>query len=156
AVGRDPAGATAQVVGVYAEDLVEKIAEALRLLGLRRALVVHGCDGLDEITISGPTRIAELRNGRVRTYSLTPEECGLRRVPLDAISGGNAATNAAILRAVLDGDHSPRRDVVLMNTAAALVAAGKADSVPTGVPFAAESLSSGAAKRKLEMLARFS
>ncbi|MGH9508917.1 MAG: anthranilate phosphoribosyltransferase, partial [Terriglobales bacterium] len=146
----------AQVVGVYAEELVETMAEALRLLGLERALVVHGREGLDEITISGPTRIAELRDGRVRTYDLTPEECGLRRVPLDAIVGGNVTTNAAILRSVLDGDHSPRRDVVLMNAGAALVAAGKADSVPAGVPMAAESLSSGAARRKLEMLARFS
>jgi len=151
----NPAGATAQVVGVYAEELVEKVAEALRLLGLRRALVVHGRDGLDEITISGPTRIAELRNGRVRTYSLTPEECGLRRMPLEALAGGDAATNAAILRATLDGENSPRRDVVLMNAAAALVAAGRAESVPEGVPMAAESLDSGAAREKLGALVRF-
>ncbi len=151
----NPAGATAQVVGVYAEELVEKVAEALRLLGLRRALVVHGRDGLDEITISGPTRIAELRNGRVHTYSLTPEECGLRRVPLDAISGGDASANAGILRAVLAGEQSPRRDVVLMNAAAALVAAGRAESVPEGISRAAESLDSGAAGEKLAALARF-
>ncbi len=151
----NPAGATAQVVGVYAEELVEKVAEALRLLGLTRALVVHGRDGLDEITISGPTRIAELRNGRIRTFSLTPEECGLRRVPLDALAGGDAVANAAILRAVLDGENSPRRDVVLMNAAAVLVAAGRAESVPEGVPLAAQSLDSGAAAEKLAALLRF-
>jgi anthranilate phosphoribosyltransferase len=151
----NPAGATAQVVGVYSEELVEKVAEALRLLGLKRALVVHGRDGLDEITISGPTRIAELRNGRLRTYSLTPEECGLRRMPLDTISGGDVPANAAILRAVLEGEKSPRRDVVLMNAAAALVAAGKAESVPEGVPLAAKSLDSGAAGAKLAAFVRF-
>ncbi len=151
----NPAGATAQVVGVYAEDLVEKVAEALRLLGLKRALVVHGRDGLDEITISGPTRIAELRDSRIRTYSLTPEECGLRRVPLDAIAGDDASANAAILRAVLDGENSPRRDVVLMNAAAALVAAGRAESVPACISSAAESLDSGAARAKLAALVKF-
>ncbi len=151
----NPAGATAQVVGVYAENLVETVAEALRMLGLNRALVVHGSDGLDEITISGPTRIAELRDGRVRTYSLTPEECGLRRVPLDAISGGDAAANAAILRSVLDGEKSPRRDVVVMNAAAALVTAGQAESVPGALSIAVESLDGRAATRKLDALTKF-
>ncbi len=151
----NPAGATAQVVGVYAEELVEKVAEALRLLGLRRALVVHGRDGLDEITVSGPTRIAELRDGRIRTYSLTPEECGLRRVSLDSIAGGDATANAAIVRLVLDGEDSTRRHIVLMNAAAALVTAGKAESVPEGIPLAAEALDSSAAKDKLGALVRF-
>jgi anthranilate phosphoribosyltransferase len=151
----NPAGATAQVIGVYAENLVETVAEALSLLGLKRALVVHGSDGLDEITISGPTRIAELHDGRVRRYDLNPEECGLRRASLDAIVGGDAATNAGILLSVLDGDTSPRRDVVLMNAAAALIAAGKAEAFPEGVRLAGASLDSGAAKEKLKALAKF-
>ncbi len=151
----NPAGATAQVVGVYAEELVEKVAEALRLLGLTRALVVHGRDGLDEISISGPTRIAELRHDRVRTYSLTPEECGLRRVPLEALSGGDAARNAAILRSVLAGEKSPRRDVVLLNAGAALMLAERASTIPEGLALAAEAIDSGRAGQRLEALVSF-
>src|SRR5213078_195809 len=123
----NPAGASAQIVGVYSLDLVEKVAEALSMLGTHRAFVVHGLDGLDEITITGPTRIAEVREGSVRTFEVTPEEFRLSRAPLEAITGGDAAENAAIVRKVLSGEKSPRRDVVLMNAAAALVAAGKAD-----------------------------
>ena len=98
----NPAHASAQVVGVYSVDLVEKLAEALSMLGLRRALVVHGLDGLDEITITGPTRIAEVREGSVRTYEVTPEEFGMKRGSLEDISGGDAAANAAIIREVLE------------------------------------------------------
>src|SRR5512142_2862963 len=96
----NPAHASAQVVGVYSADLVEKLAEALCLLGLKRALVVHGSDGLDEITITGPTRIAEVRNGSVNTYEVAPEDFGLSRAPLEAISGGDVNANAAIIRAI--------------------------------------------------------
>ena len=92
------------------------------MLGLHRALVVHGLDGLDEITITGPTRVAEAREGSVRTYEITPEEFGMTRASLRDISGGDAVENAAIIRAVLSGNKSPRRDVVLLNSAAALVA----------------------------------
>src|SRR5215468_1019165 len=99
----NPAHASAQVVGVYSADLVEKLAEALSELGLRRALVVHGRDGLDEITISGPTKIAEVREGQVHTYEVTPEEFGLKSAPLDAIAGGDAQRNAEIIRGVLGG-----------------------------------------------------
>jgi anthranilate phosphoribosyltransferase len=135
--------------------LVEKLAEALRMLGLERALVVHGSNGLDEITITGPTRIAELRDGRVRSYSLTPEDCGLRRASLESISGGDATTNAALTRSVLDGDKSARRDVVLLNASAALLAARRVETVKEGVTLAAESIDSGTAREKLEALARF-
>ncbi|HEY6768807.1 MAG TPA: anthranilate phosphoribosyltransferase [Candidatus Sulfotelmatobacter sp.] len=148
----NPAKASGQVVGVYALDLVEKLAEALSMLGLRRALVVHGLDGLDEISIGGPTRIAEVRDGIVRTYEVTPEEFGLPRSPLSDIAGGDAVENAAIIRAVLGGERSARRDVVLLNAAAALVAAGRANHIAEGVPLAAQALDSGAAAAKLQSL----
>jgi anthranilate phosphoribosyltransferase len=151
----NPAGASSQVAGVYALDLVEKLAEALSMLGLRRALVVHGLDGLDEITISSPTRIAELRDGKLRTFEITPEEFGLKRAPLSEISGGDAAANAEIIREVLSGKSSPRRDVVLLNASAALVAAGFVNHLAEAVPLAAASIDSGAALKKLNALIAF-
>ena len=151
----NPAHASGQVVGVYALDMVEKLAEALSMLGLRRALVVHGLDGLDEITIAGPTRVAEARDGIVKTYEVDPEEFGIKRATLADISGGDAAENAAIIREVLDGKKSPRRDVVLLNSAAALVAAGLVDHLKDGIPLAARSIDSGAAAAKLDALASF-
>ena len=126
------------MVGVYSLDLVEKLAEALSMLGLHRALVVHGLDGLDEITITGKTRMAEARDGSVRSYEVEPEEFGMARATLQDISGGDATENAAIIRAVLSGEKSPRRDVVLLNSAAALVAAGRADHIADAVPLAAQ------------------
>src|SRR5205807_3798815 len=93
----NPAGATCQVVGVYSTELVEKLAEALSMLGLHRALVVHGSDGLDEITVTGPTRVAEVREGTVRTYEVTPEEFGIKRAHIEDLAGGDAAANAAII-----------------------------------------------------------
>ena len=151
----NPAHATAQVVGVYSLDLVEKLAEALSMLGLHRALVVHGLDGLDEITITGPTRVAEVRDGNVRTYEVTPEEFGMKSARLEDISGGDAETNAAIIREVLAGSKSPRRDVVLLNAAAALVAASKFDHMGDALPLAAQSIDSGAAAAELEALVQF-
>jgi anthranilate phosphoribosyltransferase len=151
----NPARATCQVVGVYSEDLVEKLAEALSMLGLRRAFVVHGSDGLDEITITGPTRIAEVREGQVRTYEVTPEEFGLPRATLEDIAGGDAACNAKLIREVLSGKKSARRDIVLLNAAAAFVAAGRADHLRDAVPLAAEAIDSGAALAKLQALVAF-
>jgi anthranilate phosphoribosyltransferase len=151
----NPAHASGQVVGVYALEMVEKLAEALSMLGLHRALVVHGLDGLDEITITGPTRVAEARDGIVRTYEVDPEEFGMRRAALADISGGDAAENAAIVREILSGKRSPRRDVVLLNAAAALVAARRVDHLADGIPVAAESIDSGAAAGKLAALASF-
>jgi anthranilate phosphoribosyltransferase len=151
----NPAHASAQVVGVYSAALVEKLAEALSILGLHRALVVHGLDGLDEITITGPTRIAEVRDGTVRTYEVTPEEFGMNRGTLEEISGGDAAANADIIRQILEGKKSSRRDVVLLNAAAALVAAGRADHLADALPLASKSIDSGAAANKLQALVRF-
>ena len=151
----NPAHASAQVVGVYSVALVEKLAEALSMLGLHRALVVHGLDGLDEITITGPTRIAELREGTVRTYEITPEEFGMNRGTLDEISGGDVAANAYIIRDILAGKKSPRKDVVLLNAAATLLAAGKVDHLADALPLASKSIDSGAASAKLQALVRF-
>ncbi len=151
----NPARATCQVVGVYSADLVEKLAEALSMLGLHRALVVHGSDGLDEITITGSTRVGEVREGQVHTYEVTPEEFGLRRATLEEIAGGDAAHNASLIREVLAGKMSARRDVVLLNAAAALVAAGRADHLRDGVPIAAHAIDSGAAFAKLQALVAF-
>ena len=151
----NPARATCQVVGVYSADLVEKLAEALSMLGLHRALVVHGTDGLDEITITAPTRIAEVREGQVHSYEVTPEEFGLPRAPFDEISGGDAAGNATLIREVLAGKKSARRDVVLLNAAAALVAAGRADHLRDAVPLAAKAIDSGKALAKLQALIAF-
>src|SRR5581483_6116821 len=151
----NPARASAQVVGVYSADLVEKLAEALSMLGLQRALVVHGEDGLDEITITGPTRVAEVRNGTVRSYEVTPEEFGFTRAPIETLGGGDAAGNADIIRGILDGEQSPRRDVVLLNAAGALVAAARADHIRDAVPMAAKSVDSGAAREKLAALVQF-
>jgi len=151
----NPARASGQVVGVYALEMVEKVAEALSMLGLHRALVVHGLDGLDEITITGPTRVAEARDGLVRTYEVDPGEFGMKRATLAEISGGDATENAAIIREVLSGKKSPGRDVVLLNAAAALVAAGRADRLLDGIPLAVQSIDAGAAAAKLKALASF-
>jgi anthranilate phosphoribosyltransferase len=148
----NPAHATCQVVGVYSSDLVEKLAEALSMLGLHRALVVHGSDGLDEITITGPTRVGEVRAGRVHTYEVTPEEFGLRRATLEDISGGDAVLNANLIRDVLAGKNSARRDIVLLNAAAALVAAARANQMRDAIPLAATAIDSGSALKKLEAL----
>jgi anthranilate phosphoribosyltransferase len=151
----NPAHASAQVVGVYSEDLVEKLAQALKMLGLHRALVVHGLDGLDEISISGPTKIGEVRGEWVRVYEVAPDQFGLKKAPLSAITGGDLHANAEIVHKVLAGEKSPRRDVVLMNASAALVAAGRADSLGEAMPLAIQSIDSGAARKKLEALVEF-
>jgi anthranilate phosphoribosyltransferase len=151
----NPAGASAQVVGVYALDLVDKVAEALSMLGTHRAFVVHGLDGLDEITITGPTRIAEVREGNVHSYEITPEEFGMEPAPIESLRGGDAAENARMIRELLGGEKSPRRNIVLMNAAAALVAAGKVEHLKEGAALAAESIDSGKASQKLDALVRF-
>ncbi|HXZ32398.1 MAG TPA: anthranilate phosphoribosyltransferase [Terriglobales bacterium] len=151
----NPAHASAQVVGVYSTELVEKLAEALSMLGLHRAMVVHGSDGLDEITITGSTRIAEVRDGNVHSYEVTPEEFGISRGSLEEIAGGDATDNAAIIREILGGKKSLRRDVVVLNAAAALVVAGKADHLASGVSLAEHSIHCGAAAAKLASLVRF-
>lgn len=151
----NPAGASAQVVGVYSVDLVGKVAEALSMLGTKRAFVVHGLDGLDEITITGPTRIAEVREGDIRSYEVTPGEFGLKSAPLSSLSGGDAPENARIVREILGGEKSPRRDVVLLNAAAALVAAGRSEVLKEAAALAANSIDSGSASQKLDALVRY-
>ena len=151
----NPAKASAQVVGVYSASLVEKLAQALKLLGLKRALVVHGEDGLDEITITGKTLIGEVRDGWVKTYEIAPEEFGLQRATLADISGGDVQQNAEIIREILAGKKSARRDVVLLNASAAIVAAGKADTIQQALPIAVDSIDSGKAKAKLDALVAF-
>jgi anthranilate phosphoribosyltransferase len=157
----NPAGASAQVVGVYAANLTEMMARALGRLGGQRAFVVHGADGLDEISMSGETYISELRDGEVRNYTVTPENFGLRSATLESIRGGDALENAEIIhqilgRGLLSRVNGPRREIVLANAAAALVAAGAANDFPGGVKLAAESIDSGAAREKLEALVAFS
>jgi anthranilate phosphoribosyltransferase len=140
------------MVGVFARPWVEPLAHVLGALGMERAFVVHGSDGLDEITTTGPTYVAELANGKVRTFEITPEEVGLKRANPADLKGGDAAHNAAALRAVLDGKPGPFRDVALLNAAAALVVAGKANDLKDGLKLAAQSVDSGGAKKRLERL----
>lgn len=148
----NPAGASSQLLGVAAAPLAPLMGEVLELLGCRRALVVHGEDGLDEVSLSGRTLVCEISNGARRSYAIEPEDVGLRRHPLKSLAGGTAAENARIAEAVLHGECGPRRDVVLLNAAAALYAIGKAGSLREGVAAAAESIDSGAAATKLEEL----
>ena len=157
----NPARASAQVVGVYDPGVTELVAQALGELGVKRAFVVHGEDGLDEISISGETYLSELRDGAVRSHSLIPEDFGLQRAPLEAIRGGDTQQNAEIIhkilgRSLLYREHTAYRDIVLANASAALVAAGHAADFREGVTIATESIDSGAARDKLERLIAFS
>lgn len=152
----NPAGASAQVVGVYQEGLTEVLARVLNELGSRRAFVVHGLDGLDEISTSGESKISEVRGGRVYTYRVSPEDFGLRRSRLSDLQGGNAADNAQIITSLLNGEEGPKRDVVLMNASLAIAAGGKANDFHEGVKMAAQSIDSGAAMEKLRRLVEFS
>jgi anthranilate phosphoribosyltransferase len=150
----NPARANVQVLGVYKPELTEVMARVLRNLGARAAMVVHGKQSYDEITITGETKISELKGGRIRTYAVKPEDFGMKRAPLSAIKGGDAAANAEIILGILNGKKGPRRDVVLLNAAAALKVAGRAKNLDAGILLAAESIDSGAALRKLELLIR--
>jgi anthranilate phosphoribosyltransferase len=152
----NPAGASAQIVGVYDGLRAAMLAEALGELGVRRAFVVHGADGLDEISLSGESTVAELKDGAVRSYTVTPEDFGFSRAPLEAIAGGNALHNAEIIRQILEGEPGPRREIVLANAAAALVAAGRAADFMGGVSVAAKAIDSGAARAILDALIQFS
>jgi anthranilate phosphoribosyltransferase len=147
-----PARVTRQLVGVFSADWLVPYAEALNALGSSHAVIVHGRDGLDEVSISDATQMAVLQNGSVTRRDLTPEEAGLNRHPLAAIRGGDAAHNAAALTRLLDGETGPYRDIVLLNAGVALMVAGTAQDIKDGVALAARSLDSGAAKAKLEDL----
>jgi anthranilate phosphoribosyltransferase len=151
----NPAGADCQLLGVYAPQLTEMFAEALRLLGSRRALVVHGHDGLDEVSACAPTRVSELRDGLIRTYDITPERFLGRRAAPAEVAGGDPAFNAALTRRILSGEPGGAREVVLLNAAAALMAAGRAENFEAGLRLAAASIDSGAARAKLGRLIAF-
>src|SRR5262245_49801040 len=148
----NPAGARRQLMGVFALEWVEPIAQVLGQLGAERAWVVHGADGLDELSTTGPSRVAELRDGAVRTFEVTPEQAGLPRARPDDLKGGDATTNADALRALLDGLRGPYRDIVLLNSAAALIVAGEVDELADGAARAAEAVDSGAARAALDGL----
>ena len=148
----NPAGADRQVLGVYDEKLVEALAKVLVKLGCQRGFVVHGQDGMDEITLTGPTRVAEINEGKVTLSTIEPEDFGLRRCLLSDLQGGDAEENAAIVRDVLAGAEGPKRDVVLLNAAYALVAAGIVESVDAGLQKAGNMIDEGLAKAKLEGL----
>jgi len=148
----NPAGANVQILGVYNEDLTEIMAHVLRELGTRRAFVVHGLDGLDEITITGESKISEVNDGDVRTYYIAPEDFGISRAPMGAIGGGDALKNAQIIRKVLSGGGGAQQDIVLLNAAAGFVAAGKAANMRDGIEIARESIRSGNALARLQKL----
>jgi anthranilate phosphoribosyltransferase len=148
----NPARANAQVLGVYSEKLTDMIAQVLCELGVGRALVVHGLDGLDEISISGETKISEVHNGEVKTYYVVPEDFGLNRSPIEQIQGGDAPCNAGIIREILSDRGDAKKDVVLLNAAGGLVAGGKARHLREGIEMARVSISSGEALKRLERL----
>ena len=152
----NPAGARRQIVGVPRSELTELLARALLRLGSERAWVVHGADGIDEISTSGHTKISECRHGTVRTFYLHPADVGLAKAAPRDLDGGDAATNAAIVTAVLDGRRGPARDIVLLNAGAALFVAGRAASVRHGIVAAADAIDSGRARGTLDAMVRSS
>jgi anthranilate phosphoribosyltransferase len=151
----NPARPDHQLIGVFSADVLPKYAEALRILGRRRAWVAHG-DGTDELTLTGPSRVCALEGGAITSFSVTPEELGLSRCPHEALRGGDRAENARILTSVLDGtERGPKRDMVLFNSAAALVVAGIAPDLATGLTLSRKAIDSGTALAKLRGLQTF-
>ncbi len=148
----NPAGVRRQMIGVFSKQWTQPLAQVLKNLGAECVWVVHGSDGLDEITTSGPTSVAALENGTVRTFEISPTEVGLATVKPEALRGGDASANAQALRRVLEGKDSPFREVALFNAAAALVVAGKAATLKEGVHLAAQSIDSGEAEGRLDRL----
>ena len=148
----NPAGVTRQMVGVFSRQWVQPLAQVLKNLGSEAVWVVHGSDGLDEITLTGPTFVAALENGAIRSFEVSPEDVGLERVAGEALKGGDAAANASALRNVLAGLPSPYRDVALFNAAAALVVAGRAKDLKEGLALGIQSIDGGAAAERLKRL----
>ncbi|HJN60849.1 MAG TPA: anthranilate phosphoribosyltransferase [Alphaproteobacteria bacterium] len=148
----NPAGAKLQLIGVFDAIWMEPMAEVLRNLGSERVWVVHGRDGMDELTTTGPSEVVELRGGELRRFEVSPEEAGLARATLDDIRGGDGAENARVMTAMLDGAPGPVRDIVLLNAAGALIVAGRAETLRDGVAKAAQAIDSGAARATLEQL----
>ncbi|MBU1933043.1 MAG: anthranilate phosphoribosyltransferase [Candidatus Omnitrophica bacterium] len=151
----NPANANCQVLGVYREDLTEVIANVLKNLGTERAFVVYGMDTLDEITITGKTKISEVKDKKVRSFYVEPSDFGMKTADIEDIKGGTSTENAKMVKAVIDGKKGPCRDIVLLNASAALVAGGKARDFKEGVKLAGESIDSGKALKKLEELIQF-
>jgi anthranilate phosphoribosyltransferase len=149
----NPAGADRQVLGVYREELVELLAGVLQKLGCRHGFVVHGSDGMDELTLTGPTRVAEITDSGVACYTITPEQFGFQRCVLADLQGGDAAANADIVRSVLSGTTGPKRDIILLNSAFALTAAGICADPESGIARAAKAIDSGEALLRLQGLA---
>jgi anthranilate phosphoribosyltransferase len=152
----NPAGATRQLVGVPKPELTELVARSLLQLGSERAWVVHGADGLDEISTTGYTKVSECREGAVNTFYLHPSDVGLSKSAPESLKGGEASDNAAIARAILDREQGPRRDIVLLNAAASLLIAGRVTTIPEGITMAAEAIDSGRAKEVLVKLVKAS
>jgi anthranilate phosphoribosyltransferase len=151
----NPAGAQAQVVGVFSAEVIDLVAATLAELGTHCAFVVHGTGGLDEVSLAGETMVAEIRGGEIRRYTVEPEDFGVERAPADAVRGGSPTESAAILESIFTGELGPRRDIVVINAAAALVAAGVAENFLKGADLAGRMLSSGAARDKLSQLRKF-
>jgi len=151
----NPAGAQSQVLGVFSTEVIDLVAATLGELGVEHAFVVHGAGGLDEISLAGETQVAEIKQGAVRRFTMAPEEFGVSRAPLESLRGGTAAENAAIIHRVLAGEAGARRDIVVLNAAAALVAAGVAPNFRDAANLAGETIASGAAASKLATLAAF-
>jgi len=151
----NPAHAPAQIIGVYDGKLTEVMARVLKELGAVRAFVVHGEDGLDEISTTSESRISELRHNQVQTYTVRPEDFGLTRTRMAELQGGSAADNAEIIRHILKGERGPKRDIVVLNAGAAIAAGGKAEDIGAGVALAQRSIDSGAALEKLNRLIEF-
>jgi anthranilate phosphoribosyltransferase len=151
----NPAGAQSQVLGVFSAEVIDLVAATLAELGVTRAFVVHGAGGLDEISLAGETLVAEVRAGEIRRYTVTPQDFGVARAPADSVRGGSPAESASIVQSIFAGDLGPRRDIVVINSAAALVAAGLAENFKEGAQLAAKAISSGAAQEKLSALKRF-
>jgi anthranilate phosphoribosyltransferase len=148
----NPAGAARQLTGVFSRAWIAPMAEVLGKLGSEQAWVVHGSDGIDELTTTGPSYVAELKAGKITTYEINPEDAGLKRARASDLTGGDPATNALALSALLDGHKGPYRDIVLLNSAATLIVAGKVLTLREGVEMAAEAIDSGAARAKLAQL----
>jgi anthranilate phosphoribosyltransferase len=146
----NPAGAKLQLMGVYDRSLLEPLARVLANLGVTRGMVVHGEDGIDEISLTAPTYVCEIADGNLRSYTIAPEDFGLARCNADDLRGGEPSENAAILRGLLDGEKSAKRDAAVLNAGAALYVSGKCATVAEGIAAAAAAIDSGAAQRKLE------
>ncbi len=151
----NPAAANCQLLGVFSADLTEMFANALRRLGTKHALVVHGHDGLDEISVCASTRVSELKDSFVNTYDISPEQFFDEEADPEDLKGGDAEVNAGITKKILEGEKGPKRNVVVLNAAAALVAADKAENIKEGISLAEKTIDDGAAKAKLDELVRF-